>query len=911
MPRKSKPSVKTSSNLDEFSHHPHSMGLISNLQRDINEKEILLSLNSDIAAIRDRKNLLTLIQPKLKMLFNTEDIFICRLDPERRTLNPFLRVAGPKRREDPDYGKLLDQYFPIEDEFIANLVDSRSPVNYNIDKFTQSTHAPEYLKVLQSTGLATSLSRTLRNDTNVIGVLTLWSERGSSFSPHHLKLVDQVADQISIAVTNIIAYEHIQARENEKDILLSVSRELASIRDKEDLLPILKKQLERLSFYSDLVITKVDDNMKTFSAFLINEDSNRLLHPGYREMANARHIFPDGVYEVALYSESPVVYNLHEVASLPDACSYVKFVYENGTVEMVGISLRDRNKEIGVLFLFSDRAFGFTKHQFSLAQGIGNQLASVVANLLANEEIKRRENEKSILLSFSTDIAAVRDKKDLLHLIKRRLHDLFSISGFGIALINEDATTYSAFLVEVEEKYRKHPDFEDAAMQKYTIADGVFHRVMNSDDPTIIDVGDLPDNPHSLAYIRFWKKVKIPFIVGAALRVSGRDLGCLLFHGDPYLVDRLNHNLLKGVCSQISIALSNILANSKVVDQLVLINRYKEQLEKEKLYLQEEISSGYIYADIIGVSPEMQKVFESLNRVAPSNSTVLILGETGTGKELIARAIHNSSPRKDKLMVKVNCAAIPVHLLESELFGHEKGSFTGAFERRIGKFELANNGTLFLDEIGELPPGMQAKLLRAIQEKEIERIGGKGVIKINIRLIAATNRHLQKEIDEGRFRQDLYYRLNVFPISLPALRERKEDIPKLVEHFIEKYSKNTGRNVKHISSKAMKALLAYSWPGNIRELEHLIERTVLTSKGDTINEIQLPTSSRKSMKKILQDDFLQTHEENERDHIIRVLNKCGGKIYGAGGAAEILNLQVSTLNSKMKKLGIKRNRMFN
>lgn len=310
--------------------------------------------------------------------------------------------------------------------------------------------------------------------------------------------------------------------------------------------------------------------------------------------------------------------------------------------------------------------------------------------------------------------------------------------------------------------------------------------------------------------------------------------------------------------------------------------------------------------DIVGESFQVEQVFQLISVVAPVTSTVLITGETGTGKELIARAIHNASPRKAAPLVKVNCAALPPALFESELFGHEKGSFTGATERRTGKFELANNGTLFLDEVGDLPPDLQVKLLRAIQEKEIERIGGKGPIKVDVRIIAATNRHLQSDVDNGRFRRDLFYRLNVFPVFLPPLRDRKDDIPLLALHFIRKYSGVTGKKVGNISSKAMKQLLAYWWPGNIRELEHCIERNVLLSDGPTIKNIDLAVNEKRYPREFPQDGYLKTFEENERDHILHVLHHCQGKIYGAGGAAEILKLKVSTLNSKMKKLGIKK-----
>jgi transcriptional regulator with GAF, ATPase, and Fis domain len=292
-----------------------------------------------------------------------------------------------------------------------------------------------------------------------------------------------------------------------------------------------------------------------------------------------------------------------------------------------------------------------------------------------------------------------------------------------------------------------------------------------------------------------------------------------------------------------------------------------------------------------------------ISLVAPSNSTVLLLGETGTGKELIARAIHNSSPRKDRLMIKVNCAALPSNLIESELFGHEKGAFTGAIEQRIGKFELANKSTLFLDEIGEMPLETQVKLLRVIQERELERVGGKSTIKVDVRIIAATNRNLEEEIKAGRFRSDLYYRLNVFPISLPPLRKRVEDIEPLADFFLARYSRKTGRKINAISASVLKELKSYAWPGNVRELEHLIERSVLLSRETVLNEIQLP----KTYVAVNEHSFDIPNlplREVERNYIIETLKRCDGKIAGTGGAAEILDIPSTTLHSKLQKLGI-------
>ncbi len=304
---------------------------------------------------------------------------------------------------------------------------------------------------------------------------------------------------------------------------------------------------------------------------------------------------------------------------------------------------------------------------------------------------------------------------------------------------------------------------------------------------------------------------------------------------------------------------------------------------------------------IIGKSKALQDVVEKVRVVAPTDTSVLVVGESGTGKEKVAHSVHELSDRNNHPIVIVNCAALPLSLIESELFGHEKGSFTGANSMRIGKFEQANGGTIFLDEIGELPLDSQVKLLRVLQEKEIERLGGNKTIKVNVRIVAATNRSLEKEVAEGRFRLDLYYRLNVFPIELPPLRERKEDIQLLAHFFLNKYATASRRNIVSINQNALEQLLNYHWPGNIRELEHLIERSVLLAKTTEIENFELPKTVQESSEN---KGVLKSMEEMERDHIMNALQSCNGKVSGTGGAAELLKIQPQTLYSKMKKLGI-------
>jgi len=312
------------------------------------------------------------------------------------------------------------------------------------------------------------------------------------------------------------------------------------------------------------------------------------------------------------------------------------------------------------------------------------------------------------------------------------------------------------------------------------------------------------------------------------------------------------------------------------------------------------------FAGVIGSSHLLLTVFDHVVQVSKSDSSVLILGESGTGKEKIAERIHSLSLRKDKPFIRINCAALPSSLIDSELFGHEKGAFTGAHERKIGRFEQAHTGTIFLDEIGELPLESQSKLLRVLQEKEIERIGGRTTIKTDVRIIAATNRHLDKEVAEGRFRLDLFYRINVFPILMPPLRERKEDIADLAAHFLKIYTRKIGKTIRGISPQVLDHMRQYHWPGNIRELENLIERNVLLTRDDMINNMVLPTQPEQHVTTAPAETSVTTMSEGERAHILAALKKCNGKIWGEGGAANLLKIPPTTLNSKMKKLGIRK-----
>jgi transcriptional regulator with GAF, ATPase, and Fis domain len=691
----------------------------------------------------------------------------------------------------------------------------------------------------------------------------------------------------------------------EINLFLSISQATVSIRNKKELVDFIQEKLKIVFNFSDLAITQFNLEKGTFKVFLEHCDKSNK-HADFNDIAFCEYPINDGLHNTIMDSETTVVLKVSEL--IQNGMKHFVFLQDAGIQEVAGIRLLYKGEVFGTMVLLSEYEGSFPESHRRLIKNISSHISSAVSNVFANEEIEKKEKEQLLLLSLSNQMAMVKSKEELFEIINNRLNELFHLKSFGIILMNENRKSHRAFLLGVSNKTQNSTDFKNIANKDYDINDGIFNRVLESDTAVVFDIGNL-EEPLPL-YAQFWKKKKISKMIGIALRVADNDLGCLFIQpkNDFELTPLLN--LFKGVSSQIAIALSNIISNEKNASQLKEILSYKELLENEKSYLLEEVASGNKYSDIIGSGPEIQKVFHLLTQVAFTNSTVLILGETGTGKELIARAIHHSSPRKDNLMVKVNCTALPSDLIESELFGHEKGSFTGAVERRIGKFELAHKGTLFLDEIGEMPQKLQMKLLRAIQEREFERVGGKETIKVDVRIIAATNRNLIKEVEEGKFRSDLYYRLNVFPIQLPSLKNRSEDIPALVAYFISKFSKSIGKDVKSISKRAMSELSFYQWPGNIRELEHVIERSILMTNEPVIKNVFLPNKENfEDYEEI--GNKQKTIHEHEKQYIIDVLKNCNGKVFGANGAAVILGIPHTTLYSKMKKLGITKKEIFN
>jgi len=508
-------------------------------------------------------------------------------------------------------------------------------------------------------------------------------------------------------------------------------------------------------------------------------------------------------------------------------------------------------------------------------------------------EARKTRDRCRALFAVSEVIASHRDLPALLHELAGRLGRVVQLDALSLVLDDAATDTLRLHVLDTSETLEGSleivlsPGGDPAALAWRT-------------QPLISsDIEELSRWPGLLERVRPCGAESYCWL---PLTTARRRLGALVFTSkQPSAYDPADLDFLHQVANQVAVAVENALAFQE-------IEALKDKLAVEKAYLEEEVRTEHEFGDIVGESPVLRAALKAVETVAPTDSTVLVCGATGTGKELIARAVHDLSPRKGRTFVKLNCAAIPTGLLESELFGHERGAFTGAIAQKVGRFELASEGTLFLDEIGDIPLELQPKLLRVLQEQEFERLGGTRTIRVNVRLVAATNCELPKMVAEGRFRSDLYYRLNVFPIAMPTLRERPEDIPRLVRHFTQRFARRMGRRIESIPSATMDALVRYPWPGNVRELQNIIERAVILSPGPTLQVplADLPAASVQTLPGSAPSAMPITLLDAEREHIMGALIASGWVVGGPKGAATRLGMKRSTLQKKMQKLGIAR-----
>jgi formate hydrogenlyase transcriptional activator len=856
------------------------------------ERKFLLELGNDITRVREKNDLLILFKKRIKGSFYFTHTIVTLIDHKDETYTPFLLDNdGSPIRAHARYQEMVHARFSLNDPlFIQVVLESEEPVSFWLEDIMDKPQSPPFLRVNYEKGVREILMTRIMKEGKPMGFIHIYSDKQGSFNSEFRSVMKGIAPQLSSAISNIIKNEELLNKEKEKSFLLDFSSDIAAVRTKEELTLAVRTAIRTLDQKSGFVIRKINEDNTTMSAYVFDLGIRSHDQKIVDALRKTQYLINDGLQNRVLNSSIPLFFNVDREIQRGITSSYLQGWKSMGFKNFVGIRLRTGETNLGILFL------DIEKIKIELLQGICAQISTALANIIANEQVAKKQEEQAFLLNFSNDITKIRTKEDLQTAIFQVLDKTMNTQLAMIRIIEDDEFHLPAFMYDKRLFEKAKIDFHQMSSNRITIEEPYTAKVLASKEGVIFNVEEELKNGN--AYAKLWATTGLRNMYGLPMRVGDKNIGTMWL-----LANRLGPLLLKGICSQISIAVANILANEKLL-------AYKKQLEVENDYLKEQIKTIYNFSEIIGSGEQMQEVYRLIGLVAETNTTVLVLGETGTGKELIARAIHSASPRRDKLMVKVNCAALPASLIESELFGHEKGAFTGAIDKRIGKFELADNSTLFLDEIGELPLEAQSKLLRVIQERELERLGGKHTIKINVRLVAATNRNLEEEVKAGRFRADLYFRLNVFPIVLPPLRDRAEDVEALTNFFVQKYSRNTGRNIRKVSPKVIQQLRSYIWPGNVRELEHLIERSVLLATDGTLNDVYIPQHNDAEKKEEQAYLLNRSLEEAERAYIIEILKRCSGKISGTGSAAEILKVPGNTLHSKMKKLGITKSDYF-
>jgi len=678
--------------------------------------------------------------------------------------------------------------------------------------------------------------------------------------------------------------------------LVRVSNAIGMHRDPEELFAVLVKELHRVVRFDYIGVTIRDEKSNTFHRHSVDAETEAAIPPDPElpiEESDAWRVYQ---------SQKPLITSLE---AHDDRLSKFQEALKRRQIRCVcTLPLTTAHSKVGTLAFASKAPDIYTAEEVCFLSVVAEQIALAFDNALhfdaaqASQQQLLKKNERGgLLLELTNHVVSNLEFRDLLRAVVTSTRRVMGCDGVGITLPDCDTRDLRIYALDFPLK-------DDSVKEESLVPvdDDVAALVFRTGKPWCGSVQEarrlgMRDSGHP----------EIGTVCILPLVSRGRVLGTfgVIKYEDNAFVGDIE--FLTQIGNQIAIAVENALAFGE-------IRELRDQLSKEKLYLEDEIRTEMNFAQIIGNSSSLRRVLKHVETVAPTDSTVLIYGETGTGKELVARAIHDLSPRRSKPFVKLNCAAIPTGLLESELFGHEKGAFTGAIAQRIGRFEVANGGTIFLDEIGEVPLELQTKLLRVLQEREFERLGSSRTLRTDARLIAATNRDLEAMVSEQKFRSDLFFRLNVFPVHVPPLRERQGDIPILVRHFTQQFSRRMNKMIETIPSEAMDALCRYHWPGNIRELQNVIERAVILSSGPVlrvdVTNLKFPKADS------IAEKFASSHsgngtlhnvlEETERQQILKALKQSNWIVAGPNGAATHLGMKRSTLQQRIHKLGIVR-----
>ncbi|HJT19572.1 MAG TPA: sigma 54-interacting transcriptional regulator [Nitrospira sp.] len=750
---------------------------------------------------------------------------------------------------------------------------------------------PKVMGCMQEDGIRSLCILPLTTALRRLGTIGFASVEKAAYGEKDVEFLGRVATQIAVAVDNVLHHQDLLRDRDRLRLLLEVTESIALHRDLDELLRDLARRLPHVVPFDYINVIMHEPDRNVMRLWLLATSEPGTIVPGLELPVE----------------ESPggLVWKTQQPLTVDDVSRERRFpaltamLRENGIQSFCAVPLTTAQRRLGAMGFGSLRRRTYHDGELGFMQQVAKQVAVAIDNALnaetafvAGQDLARERDRQRLLLEINNAVVAHLDLDELFTAVSSCLRKVIQHDGSGLVLYDQETRRYRVHVLhfaENESFIEEGPIDSDC-----TAPDGI---AIATRKPAVFGEDDLKRLCENSPCAQHLLDEGVKAFCSVPLLSHDRAQGALnlgRYGRDPFTQEDVE--LLSQVAQQIAIAVENALAYKQIAE-------LKDKLAKEKLYLEEEIQTEYNFEEIVGESQTLKRVLKQVQTVAGTDSTVLILGETGSGKELVARALHNLSDRRERTFVKLNCAAIPTGLLESELFGHEKGAFTGAIATKVGRFELADRGTLFLDEVGEIPLELQVKLLRVLQEQEFERLGGTRTHRVNVRVVAATNRDLSRMVEEQKFRDDLFYRLKVFPITVPPLRERAEDIPLLVRHFAQKFAQRMKKRIETIPAESMKALQQYAWPGNVRELENFLERAVILSSG---SELFVPLSELKRTPGPSSNSAAVTLEQAERDHILRTLRETDWVIGGASGAAAKLGMKRTTLQSKMQKLGIAR-----
>jgi len=861
------------------------------LKRRLDQLHLLLDVGKSIGSQLELRELIGVIADCLREVIHCDAFWMSLVDSEAGELRVFALDSKFNKNAQADEGRV----FPLEGTMAEKVINSHQPLLVTRADLEES--GSPVVQSIAAQGIQSSCLAPLIARGRAIGVISMASLRESAFAQADAELLTLIAGQIAIAVENALNFERARKaeqqarRESERvQLLLDINNAVASHLDLHALMRAILSSMRKVFPYEIVGLAIYDAEINQLRSYAnVLPDIPVFLEEG--EPIPLEGTIPGLVFR----SGQAVILDRFDDPRF--ASRFSKKFFDAGFRSGGSVPLRLQDRTLGALGVGARNETHLSTDEVELLCQVANQIAIAVQNALnyerarkAEREVQRKLERERLMLEINNAVVSTFDLGELVKAVSASLRDIVPHDAAGIALYEPELN-----------QLREYSNVSYVELSVFREGDTIplegtpAGEVFVTGKPLLLRRPDLArypadrysqhpaeDSPKSACLVPLISHSRKLGIAG----VSSTQV-------DSFTEDDLD--LFARIGGQIAIAVENALAFRE-------IEALKNKLTSEKLYLEAEIRTEHNFEELIGSSPSFKRILKQVETVAPTDSAVLIRGETGTGKELIARAIHNLSARRERTLVKLNCAAIPTGLLESELFGHEKGAFTGAISQRIGRFELANKASLFLDEVGDIPLELQPKLLRVLQEQEFERLGSTRTQKVDVRLIAATNSDLEQMVAEKKYRSDLYYRLNVFPVTIPPLRERREDIPPLARFFTQKYAQRLKKRIESISSEALAALTEYPWPGNVRELEHFIERAVVLTQGP---DLEVSLSELKTVAPAAHEN-LPTLEAAEREHILRALEEANWVVGGANGAAARLGMKRTTLQSRMQKLGIER-----